>query len=198
MYNWLLPFFSAICGENPQHIWSPGGQRLPCCQRCTGLYVAALIAMALHLWFRPRISKGFLQLHALCLLQLGLFAFPWLPQSAVLRTLSGSLFGFGVVAFLWPAIPIRCLPFRASCCRTGAYALGLASCLGLIPAIAEWGGPPGAFGLTCLTLAGVLSLAALAFFNLARCLLSFAVPNTAAVIICVVLLSTCRLAVAGF
>jgi uncharacterized membrane protein len=178
MYNLLFLIFSAVCGENPRHIWSPGGQRLPCCQHCTGLYVAALIAMALHLWFRPPISKRFLQLHALCLLQLGLFVFPWLPQSAVLRTISGSLFGFGVVSFLWPAIPIRYRPSRLSRFSTGAYALGLASCLGLVPAIAEWGGPPGAFVLMCLVLAGALALAALASVNLARCLLPFAVRNT--------------------
>jgi uncharacterized membrane protein len=107
MYHWLLTIFSAVCGENPKHIWSPGGQPLPCCERCTGLYVAALIAVALHFWLRPCISKRFLQVHALCLLQLGSFVFPWLPQSPVLRTVSGTLFGFGVVAFLWPAIAAR-------------------------------------------------------------------------------------------
>ena len=166
MHHLLLPIFSIVCGENPQHIWTPGGQSLPCCERCTGLYIAASVALALHRWFRPLISRRFLQLHALCLLQLGLFVFPWLPQSPVLRTVSGSLFGFGVVTFLWPAISLLRPPLNVSRLRTGAYALGLASCLGLIPAIAKWGGTLGAFVLTCLIIAGALALAALAFANL--------------------------------
>jgi len=175
MYQFLLPIFSAVCGENTHHIWSPGGQPLPCCQRCTGLYVAALVAAALHLWFRPRISKGFLQLHSFFLLQLGLFVFPALPSSPVLRSISGSLFGFGVVAFLAPAIFDCCPHFRASRFSAWAYTLGLASCLGLIPATAEWGGAPGALVLMCLVLAGALVLAALVCANLARCLFPLAV-----------------------
>ncbi len=173
MYNWLLPIFSTVCGENPHHIWSPGGQPLPCCQRCTGLYVAALIAMGLHLWFRPAINKRFLQIHALCLLQLGLFVFPWLPQSPVLRTISGSLFGFGIVSFLWPAITAWCPPSGVPRFSTGAYTFGLFACLALTPATAEWGGNTGAFILTFLVSTGALALAALASVNVARCFLAF-------------------------
>jgi uncharacterized membrane protein len=173
MFDWLLPIFSTVCGENPEHLWLPGGQRLPCCQRCTGLYVGALIAIALHLWFRPPINKRFLQLHALCLLQLGLFAFPWLPQSPVLRTISGSLFGFGVVSFLWPAIMDWCPSSGKPRLRTVAYAFGLVACLVLTPAIAEWGGNTGAFILTFLVSTGALALAALVSVNVGRCLLAF-------------------------
>jgi len=179
MCQLLLPIFSAVCGENPQHIWAPGGQPLPCCQRCTGLYVAALVAAALHLWFRPRLGKGFLQLHAFFLLQLGLFIFPWMPSSPVWRSISGSLFGFGVVAFLGPAIFDWCPLSRQSRFSAGGYALGLAGCLGLIPAVAEWGGSPGAFLLMCLVLAGALALAVLASANLARCLLTLRVFRAA-------------------
>ncbi|MGD1085803.1 MAG: DUF2085 domain-containing protein [Verrucomicrobiota bacterium] len=174
MYKLLLPIFSAVCGENPGHIWSPGGQPLPCCQRCAGLYVAALVATALHLWLRPRMSRGFLRLHALFLLQLGLFLFPWVPSSPLLRSVSGSLFGFGVVAFLAPAIRDGCPPLRLFRFRARAYALGLAGCLALIPAIAEWGGRPGALVLMCLVLAGALALAVLTLANLARCLFRLA------------------------
>jgi uncharacterized membrane protein len=174
MYKLLLPIFSAVCGENPQHVWSPGGQPLPCCQRCAGLYVGALVATALHLWLRPRISKGFLQLHALFLLQLGLFVFPYVPTSPVLRSISGSLFGFGVVAFLAPAILDWCPPISVSLLSARVYVAGLAGCLGLVPAAAEWGGRPGALVLMCLVLASAVVLAALACANLARCFLAFA------------------------
>jgi hypothetical protein len=69
------------------------------------------------------------------------------------RTVSGTLFGFGVVAFLWPAVPkasATLLPGTG----TNAYALGMASCAALVPAIAEWGGATGALFLMCLISAG--------------------------------------------
>lgn len=170
MQHLLITLFSAICGENPAHIWSPGGQALPCCERCTGLHAGALVAVVLHLWHRPAITKRFLQVHALCLVQLGLFVFPRLPQSAVLRTVSGTLFGFGVVAYLWPAVSHGRPPFRTARLGTGAYAIGLATGAALIPAIAEWGGRIGASILTGLVLAGAVALAALTLVNVARCL----------------------------
>jgi uncharacterized membrane protein len=177
MQHLLLTLFSAVCGENPGHIWSPGGQPLPCCERCMGLYVGALAAVALHLWCRPVITKRFLQLHAVCLLQLGLFVFPWLPQSAVLRTVSGTLFGFGVVAFLWPAVSDWRLPFRTSRFGIGVYAMGLVGGLAIVLGIAEWGGRPGAFVLTGLILAGVIALAVLASVNVVRCLMTLVVQK---------------------
>ena len=168
MYHSLLQFFSVICGENPDHIWSPGGQPLPCCQRCTGLYAAALLAVARHIWLRPCITRRFLQFHALFLLQLGLFAFPWLPDSSALRSVSGSLFAFGVVAFLWPAVSGWLPTSNHGRAGRGAYALGMVASAGLIPAIATWGGAIGGSVLMCLVLAGALALAGLAIANLVR------------------------------
>jgi uncharacterized membrane protein len=170
MRHLLFTLFSRVCGENPQHIWSPDGVALPCCERCTGLYVAALFAVALHFLLRPRISKRFLLVHALCLLQLGLFAFPWLPDSAALRSISGALFGFSVVSFLWPAVSNRFPPSRAPRFAMEAYAIGLAASLGLIPIIAERGGPTGAFVLIWLISGGSLALVALVGANIYYCL----------------------------
>ncbi|HZQ47815.1 MAG TPA: DUF2085 domain-containing protein [Verrucomicrobiae bacterium] len=166
MHQLLFSIFSTVCGENPDHLWAPGGEVLPCCQRCTGLYVGALIAMGLHFRFKPRASVRWFQIHALFLLQLGLFIFPWIPQSPVLRTVSGTLFGFGTVAFLWAAVLVWCPPFKASAFTTLSYLFGLASCLVLTPIITKWGGKPGAFVLTAMLLAGAVSLAALAAANL--------------------------------
>jgi uncharacterized membrane protein len=167
----LFAVFSAVCGENPEHVWAPGGEALPCCERCTGLYAGALAAIVLRLWLRPRASGQSLRIHGLFLLQLGLFVFPWMPQGAVLRTISGGLFGFGVVAFLWPAVCAWLPAARVTTFGGMAYAMGLAGCLGLTPAIAEWGGKAGAFVLTGLVLAGAVALAALAGANVARCLI---------------------------
>jgi uncharacterized membrane protein len=169
MHQLLFSIFSLVCGENPAHLWAPGGEVLPCCQRCTGLYVGALVAMGLHLCFKPRASRCWFWIHALFLLQLGFFVFPWMPQSPVLRTISGTLFGFGVVAFLWPAV-VWCPPFRVSRLVPVAYAIGLTTCLGLTPIIAKWGGTPGAFVLMGLLLTGALALAALACANIPFCM----------------------------
>ena len=178
MHRFLISLFSWVCGENPQHIWSPGGELLPCCERCTGLYVAALVATALHLALQPGIRKRFLQFHALCLLQLGLFILPALPQSAVLRTLSGSLFGFGVVAFLWPAIAVPRPATGKLRSALMAYIVGMLGCLAMIPVLAIWGGRPGAFILTCLALAGFLTLALLVAVNIARIFVALARVRT--------------------
>jgi len=101
MLEILTHWFAAVCGQDPGHTWAPGGILLPCCQRCTGLYVGAGVAALLHLWLRPRLTSRFLEMHGAFLLLMIPFGFHWLPQGPALRTLTGVLFGFGVVAFLW-------------------------------------------------------------------------------------------------
>jgi uncharacterized membrane protein len=172
MNSLLFTIFSAVCGQNPAHAWAPGGHTLPCCERCAGLYAGALAAMVLRLWFRPPADGRSLKIHAFFLLQLGLFVLPWAPQWPALRTISGALFGFGVVAFLWPAVADWLPEAKGSPHAGVAYGLGLASCLVLTPAIAAWGGAAGAFLLTWLLLCGLVGLFALAGANLVRCLVS--------------------------
>ncbi len=167
MSELLRNFFGAVCGQNPDHTWAPGGVMLPCCQRCTGLYVGAFVALALHLWVRPRISGRFLQVHALFLLQMLPFGLHWLPQGPALRTVTGMLFGFAVVTFLWlvPASRRQMVGSR-SLQRIWSYGLGLAAGLVLVPTIAEWGGSVGAFLLSWLAFAGAAALAGLVAGNL--------------------------------
>jgi uncharacterized membrane protein len=102
--EWLAQVFSLVCGQNPTHTWGPAGVILPCCQRCTGLYAGAAAAVLLQLLLQPRPTARFLQLHGLFLLQMAPFGLHWLPQGPLVRTLTGLLFGYGVVAFLF------CLP----------------------------------------------------------------------------------------
>lgn len=101
----LAHWFAAVCGQDPGHTWAPGGILLPCCQRCTGLYVGASVAMLLHLWLRPKLTGRFLEIHGGFLLAMVPFGFHWVAQGPVLRALSGVLFGFAVVTFLW--LPLR-------------------------------------------------------------------------------------------
>ena len=102
MNDWFAHAFALVCGQNPAHLWAPGGLALPCCQRCTGLYVGALVAFLLHWLCQSRPAAGGKWAHGMFLLQMVPFGFHWLPQGPVLRTETGVLFGFGLVAFLWP------------------------------------------------------------------------------------------------
>ena len=107
MIEGLFHLFAAVCGQNPGHTWAPGGMLLPCCQRCTGLYVGAGVAGLLHLWLRPRLSGRFLEIHGAFLIFMVPFGFHWVADGPVLRTVTGVLFGFGVVTCLWLAIETR-------------------------------------------------------------------------------------------
>lgn len=174
MFDLLSHLFGAVCGQNPEHTWSPGGILLPCCQRCLGLYAGAGLAFALQLGLRPPATSRFLRIHGAFLLLMIPFGFHWLPQEAVLRTLTGALFGFGLVAFL-------SLPSRWSYCpRAGAlrvhrprtvrvrfYYAGLIAALALLPILAGGGGRLAAFILAALTCIGALALALLVLADLA-------------------------------
>ncbi len=159
MFDALDFVFSFICGQNPGHSWSPGGVLLPCCQRCTGLYVGAAIAAALHLWLKPRLSARFLQLHGGFLLLMVPFGFHWLPQGALVRTVTGVLFGCGLVTFL-------SLPLRRTCGaridiskrKLGIYSVGLAATCVLLPLASSYGGSAAACALALMLAAGLVTL----------------------------------------
>lgn len=176
MIDFLWYWFGFVCGRAPDHLWAPGGVVLPCCQRCTGLYVGAWLAVVLWLVLRPPRTRRFLLVHGLFLLIMVPFGFHWLPQGALLRTLTGTLFGLGVVAFLWPAwgggVPVEasreCGPGRVGV-RTRAYGLGVGAGLVLVPALAAWGGAPVAFGLAALAGLGAVALVGLVAVNLRAC-----------------------------
>jgi len=191
MLEILHLIFGAVCGQNPDHTWAPGGFLLPCCQRCLGLYAGAGIAALLHLWLRPRFTGRFLEVHGGFLLLMAPFGFHWLPQGPMLRTITGVLFGFGIFAFLWlpmsrkfadwpsRARPIRpCLQDRTgariaphpSQRNTIAYALGLALTAVMVPLLAACGGHGIAYALSSLICFGLAALAVVIFGNFALAL----------------------------
>lgn len=120
------------------------------------------------------------------LLQMVPFGFHWLPQGPVLRTVTGVVFAFGVVAYLWlapaarwssaaapsPATPtpreFNTPEASALGTRTTArcYLLGVAATLVLVPAAAGWGGRFGFFALSGLAALGAVVLALLAVANI--------------------------------
>ncbi len=193
--EFLARAFRFVCGQAPDHTWAPGGLLLPCCQRCCGLYLGALIALLLLAWLRPRLSGRFLELHGLLLLQMAPFGFHWVPQGPELRTITGVLFGFGLVAFLWllPAARLHRgeTPEVIAAVRDGdaavaarlsrpagmnaadarpvqwqwRYGAGLVMSLLLVPAVAMGGGWVGAVALAALAFAGAMAVALLALCN---------------------------------
>ena len=184
----LTSAFALVCGQHAAHTWTPGGLALPCCQRCTGLYVGALGALLLHAVCKPPPTARWQWLHGMFLLQMVPFGFHWLPQGPVLRTETGVLFGFGLVAFLWPlaanlvaqicnpfdSSPACGLPIRAPADwksalrhRRAGYVFGLAATLVFIPVAAMVGGQFGFLLLSWLAALGALGLAGLVLLNVA-------------------------------
>ncbi|MCB1126198.1 MAG: DUF2085 domain-containing protein [Verrucomicrobiae bacterium] len=168
MNGGLAEAFSLVCGQNPDHTWIVGGLALPCCERCTGLYAGAACALILHLVFRPQSRDWHWWVHALLLLQMAPFGLHWVEQGAVLRTVSGLLFGFGLVAYLWIA-PTSLIKRPFPPCPRGCgpgYGLGLVCTVLLVPGLALWGGVLTASVLTCLAVAGALTFATLVVLNI--------------------------------
>jgi hypothetical protein len=160
MIEALSHLLGAVCGQNPVHTWGPGGILLPCCQRCTGLYVGAAVATLLHLWLQPRLTGRFLEIHGAFLLLMGPFGLHWVPQGPILRAGSGVLFGFAVVTFLWLPLSSR-FAFRAGPSAARKYFLVLAAALALLPLVAAVGGTFVAYLLSGATACGAAALLAL-------------------------------------
>jgi len=180
MLEILAHWFAAVCGQEPAHTWAPGGLLLPCCQRCLGLYVGAGVATLLHLGLRPMLTGRFLELHGAFLLLMVPFGFHWVAQGPVLRTVTGVLFGFGVVTFLWLPLAQR-LGKRADKCEVRStkpqgrpksevgnqvvYLLSLGATLILLPAAARLGGASAVYLLAALACWGALGVGVLVVGN---------------------------------
>ena len=173
----LTQIFSAVCGQHLDHTWAPGGFFLPLCQRCTGLYSGAGIAVLALLWLKPKPTAHFLSVHAGFLLLMVPFGFHWLPQGPVLRSLTGVLFGFAVATFLW--LPLKQSKAQAPLSskddwykrfkHTCVYGLVLCVTLLTVPWIGSCGGK---VSFTVLTLQGLWGAVALCTLILANACLA--------------------------
>lgn len=162
----LSAVFGLVCGQDPAHTWAPGGMLLPFCQRCTGFYGGAAVALVLHLALRIRPTARFLQVHGGFLLMMIPLGYHWLPQDALVRTMSGILFGTGVVSFLW-LLPGSHVGGAQVLNRrwTALYGAGIGMALAAIPAAGAWGGAPAWRLLVALASAGLAGLVGLALAN---------------------------------
>lgn len=166
MAGLLNALFGLVCGQAAAHTWSPGGILLPFCERCTGLYAGTAVALALHLALRVRPDVRFLQVHGGFLLVMIPLGYHWVPQDALVRTLSGVLFGAGLVGFLWVMPGPRVTATHALGRAQGLlYTAGLISGLAFIPALAARGGQGAWYALVCLAVAGLGGLGILTLAN---------------------------------
>ena len=162
--NLLQTLFSYICGQ--QHCWVLGGQTLPFCQRCTGLYVGACCAILLVLVFRLRPRAFSYWLHGSFMLFMFPFGFHLIVHGALVRTFTGALFSFGLVYYM----ALNPVPFwrawRAdSITQTTAYIVLIAAATAALLCSIRLGGALTAFVLTGL---GLLGLAGLLLMEIGR------------------------------
>ena len=145
---------------------------LPFCQRCTGLYVGGWLAALLHFWLRPRLTGRFLAAHGAFLLFMAPFGFHWVAHGPEVRTITGTLFGFGVVTFLW--LPVQAWigemgreslePARPRAARL--YSAGMVMAAAGLPLLAAWGGRWAGGLLSLLAALGAVVFAFLVLANL--------------------------------
>ena len=155
--NLLREAFSHICGQ--QHCWVLDGMTLPLCQRCTGLYVGAFCGLTLVLLFRPRPRAFVYWLNGLFMLFMLPFGFHLVAHGGFMRTLTGALFGFGLVYYLVlnPGTLWR-IWGSDSCSRTVSYLLAVTSTVAALLVAVYAGGSWVAWGLTPLAVGGVGAL----------------------------------------
>lgn len=158
----LRHLFALVCGQ--AHVWNVGGHTLPLCQRCTGLYAGAAVALLLWLMFRPRPTPGRLWAHGLALLLMVPFGYHLVPQAGEVRTLTGFVFAIGLVYFLL-LVPAVWLRLRLSEHARGYLAGMFAAAPALMIAI-HFGGAVAAMVLSGLSVAGLAALALLSAANL--------------------------------
>ena len=161
--------FSWVCGQGLAHTWSPCGELLPCCQRCTGVYAGAFVAALLHLICPPKATSFWLRLNGLFLLFMIPAGYHWFAQGPTLRAASGMLFGFGLVAFLWLPLLSNILPEaerKNSRSQLEIFFVALLAALVGTPLLGASGIAFAATALALLTAGGALALALLLAVNL--------------------------------
>ena len=95
---------SFLCHQDPSRAFQPGGEPLPLCARCVGVYVGFVFVFPLMIMAGRLPRKLAVYLHGAFVLQVIVFGFHLIPQGITMRTISGQLFALGVVYFLFRAI----------------------------------------------------------------------------------------------
>jgi uncharacterized membrane protein len=156
--------FSFFCGQDPAHTWAPAGAPLPFCERCTGLYLGAVIAVLLLTAFKPFTDARYRWFHVSLLFLMAPFGFHLVPQGPVLRTMSGQWFAFGIVGLLWLGLKSHGMWQPRPDAFSKYLLFGLCSIL-FLPVFALRGGALASFVLPWVGLCGLFVFATLALAN---------------------------------
>ena len=161
----LFQVFDLVCGRH--HCWAPGGEVLPFCQRCTGLYVGAAVTVVLYVVFKPRPTLPSLGIHGMLLLLMVPFGYHLVPQNGAIRTLTGQLFAVGLVCYL-SLLPSSRWTSRqdGDKHRSLAYAVCVLGSLAVLQAAVHAGGRLVGELLAWLGLFGFVALALLVAANI--------------------------------
>lgn len=139
---------------------------MPVCERCLGLYLGALWSLVLVLVLRPLPTRAMLWLHGLAMLSMVPFGYHLVPHGPVVRTVTGFVFGLGMMYYLL-LVPAEMLG-RERLARSRSLipfvALALLP-LSLIVLTAQYGSALAGSLLSLLALAGLAATALLALGN---------------------------------
>ena len=133
--------FSSFCHQNPGRSFDLAGQVLPFCQRCTGLYVGAVVAALFLASFgrsqRRLAPRPIALANVLFLLAMGVFGFGVIETSPAGRYVVGALFGSALVLLSWPLVLSRLSatqlqPWSSSDCLRYAILLALMLAMPLV------------------------------------------------------------------
>ena len=110
--NTIAYIFSFLCNQDTSRSYVIGGQLLPFCQRCTGLYVGMGIGFV-YLLLSGQYKKGFppanvLYANIASLLVMPVFGFHFLDPGPAWRFWTGLIFGNAVAFLILPAVLIIC------------------------------------------------------------------------------------------
>ena len=158
--------FAHLCHQQPERAWLVGGELLPLCARCTGVYAGAAVALLAVPFLpasRPRAAAAAVTLAVAQMIVLGVHLVP-LGQPAWLRTLSGQVFALGLVTLLaLPLCPGHAAPQR----RWPWFAFTALAGIGALQAALACGPRVVATLIELLALVGVVALPVAALAALA-------------------------------
>jgi uncharacterized membrane protein len=171
----LRHLFSFVCGQ--VNCWHAATVTSAACQRCTGLYVGALIAAALFAILRPRPTSLSLWLHGLAMLAIIPFGYHLVPHGPILRAATGQLFGYGMAYYLllvpadrfnlWcSSVPYPSRPLWARVWGRSFYTISLLVAIPLVIFTATSGSALAINSLSYLAFAGLLAVVFLIAWNI--------------------------------
>jgi uncharacterized membrane protein len=105
--NLITDIFSFLCSQDPARSFEIAGRHLPCCQRCTGLYLGLAVSF-IYLLLTRQYRKGLaprsiLYINIASLAIMPVFGFHLLDPGPVWRCWTGLIFGNAVAFLLLPA-----------------------------------------------------------------------------------------------